>query len=199
MVLRALQPFLDHPDVAKIALVLPADSAKHPPPWLARLAGRTLAIVPGGAERRDSVATGLGVLPPQCTTVLVHDGARPFVAAKTIDRVIAVARAGSGAVPAIPLSDTVKQTEPGGDGTRIAHTLARDRLWRAQTPQGFPRSVLERAYARRDPASSPATDDAVLVEALGEPVCVVLGSPFNLKVTTPEDFALAELWASRGG
>lgn len=86
MVLRALRPFTAHPDVAHVALVLPPADAANPPPFLAELRGSGLALVAGGAERGDSVARGLAVLPPQCTVVLVHDGARPFVDRSVIDR-----------------------------------------------------------------------------------------------------------------
>jgi 2-C-methyl-D-erythritol 4-phosphate cytidylyltransferase len=197
MVLRALRPFVSHPDVAHVVLVLPPDDALAPPAFLRDL-GSGLTFVAGGAERADSVAAGLAALAPECTTVLVHDAARPFVERAVIDGVIAHARAGEGAVAAVRLSDTLKQTVP-GDDTRVARTLPRDGLWRAHTPQGFPRAVLERAHApdagRRE---ARPTDDAALVEPTGVPVRLVPDSPSNLKVTTAADLALAELIAGRG-
>ncbi len=196
MVLRALRPFAAHPDVARIALVLPAADAADPPPFLRGLVGAGLVVVPGGPERADSVVAGLAALGPDCTTVLVHDAARPFVERAVIDAVITCARAGEGAVAAVRVSDTLKEASA-DDATRIARTVARDGLWRAQTPQGFPRAVLERAYAARQGGAP--TDDAALVERTGVPVRLVPDSPRNLKITTAEDLAIAELLAGRGG
>jgi 2-C-methyl-D-erythritol 4-phosphate cytidylyltransferase len=134
------------------------------------------------------------VLAAECTVVLVHDGARPFVERGVIDAVIAHARAGEGAVAAVPVSDTLKEQTP-GDPPRVARTVPRDRLWRAQTPQGFPRRLLEEAYARAaDPNA--ATDDAALVEACGGAVRLVPDTPRNLKITTREDLAVAEALAA---
>jgi 2-C-methyl-D-erythritol 4-phosphate cytidylyltransferase len=196
MVLRALRPFAAHPDVARIALVLPAADAADPPAFLRGLVGAGVVVVPGGPERADSVVAGLAALGPDCTIVLVHDAARPFVERTVIDAVITCARAGEGAVAAVKVSDTLKEASA-DDATRIARTVARDGLWRAQTPQGFPRAVLERAYAARQGGA--ATDDAALVERTGVPVRLVPDSPRNLKITTAEDLAIAELLAGRGG
>lgn len=191
MVVRALGAFTNHPEVAQVVLVLPSDDAAHPPAFLSEQA---LTIVAGGAHRGDSVRAGLRALRAECAVVLVHDGARPFVDPAVIDAVLAVARGGEGAVPAVPLSDTLKETEP-GDPTRIARTRPRAHLWRAQTPQGFPRKVLEQAHARAVRDGHRATDDAALVETIGVPVRLVPDTTRNLKVTTREDLALAELLA----
>lgn len=196
MVLRALRPFTSHPDVAHVVLVLPRDDAAHPPGFLRDLTSPSFAItiVPGGMHRGDSVRAGMAALRPECVVVLVHDGARPFADRTVIDAVIGYARKGECAVPAVPLSDTLKEADP-KDPTRIVRTHPRARLWRAQTPQGFPRAVLEQAHARAAAIRRRATDDAALVEALGVPVRLVPDSTRNIKVTTPEDFALAELLA----
>lgn len=195
MVLRALRPFTSHRDVAQVVLVLPPDDAAKPPAFLADLpALPVLTIVAGGSHRGDSVRAGLAALRDECSVVLVHDGARPFVERAVIDAIIAFARGGEGAVPAVPLSDTLKEAEV-DDPTRIARTRPRARLWRAQTPQGFPRVVLEEAHARAVRCGHRATDDAALVEATGVTVRLVPDSARNLKVTTPEDLALAELLA----
>jgi 2-C-methyl-D-erythritol 4-phosphate cytidylyltransferase len=194
MLLRALRPFVAHPEVIHTVIVLPSDDAATPPAFLTDLAGSTLTLVAGGAERSDSVAAGLRALPAACAVVLVHDAARPFPDPEVIGAVIREARAGHGAVAAVPVTDTLKETAPDGDSRRVLRTISRDRLWRAQTPQGFPRAVLEAAY--RQPAEG-ATDDAALVERLGTAVRVVPDSPCNLKVTTAEDLEWAELWAAR--
>ncbi|MGZ8399487.1 MAG: 2-C-methyl-D-erythritol 4-phosphate cytidylyltransferase [Gemmatimonadales bacterium] len=192
MVLRALRPFVSHPDVAQVVLVLPPEDVAHPPAFLSDFSG--LSVVPGGSHRGDSVRAGLSALRPECTVVLVHDGARPFVDRTVIEAVIGYARAGEGAVPAVPLSDTLKEATA-ADSTLIQCTRPRARLWRAQTPQGFPRAVLEAAHARAARDGHRATDDAALVEAMGVSVRLVLDSCRNLKVTTPDDLVLAEMLA----
>jgi 2-C-methyl-D-erythritol 4-phosphate cytidylyltransferase len=191
MLLRALRPFTSHPAVAQVVVALPPPLAAAPPEWLARLAGGRLALVAGGAARADSVRAGLAVLRDDVTVVLVHDAARPFVSRETIDAVVARARGGVGAVAAVPVSDTLK--EAGGDG-RVTRTVPRDGLWRAQTPQGFPRTMLAAAYAARSDDPSP-TDDAAVCERAGFPVEVVPDTTANIKVTTAEDFRLAEALA----
>jgi len=197
IVLRALRPFTAHREVAQVVLVLPPADAAQPPPFLRGLAGPALRLVPGGAERGDSVLAGLAALEPVCSIALVHDAARPFVKADVIDAVIQEARAGSGAVAAVPITDTVK--ELAGGGHRVLRTLPRERLWRAQTPQGFPRALLVEAYERARQDGVKAADDAALVERLGATVTVIPDSPRNFKITTAEDLAWAEAWvASRG-
>ena len=195
MVLRALRPFTSHPEVAHVVLVLPPEDAANPPAFLSGFSALSaFSIVPGGAHRGDSVRAGIAALPAECVVVLVHDGARPFVDRTVLDAVIGYARKGEGAVPAVRLSDTLKEVDP-RDPTRVVRTRPRARIWRAQTPQGFPRAVLERAHAHAARTGHRATDDAALVEAIGVPVRVVPDSTRNIKVTTPEDLALAELLA----
>jgi 2-C-methyl-D-erythritol 4-phosphate cytidylyltransferase len=191
MLLRAIRPFAQHPRVCQIVVALSGEHATHPPPWLRDLVGSRLRVVSGGATRAASVRAALDTLDPACTVVLVHDAARPFVSADEIDRVIAVAARGSCALLATPLSDTLKRAGPDG---RVAATIPREHLWRALTPQGFPRATLEAAY-RRAGSDLGATDDAALIEALGESVMLVEGRTTNLKVTTQEDFLLAEALA----
>lgn len=197
MLLRALRPFTSHPDVRQTVVVLPAADAAAPPAWLAPLLGDALVVVAGGAERGDSVANGLAALGPDCTTVLVHDAARPFVDTETVSAVIAATRddAVGGAIAAVAVGDTLKEAAP-DDALRVARTVPRDGLWRAQTPQGFRRAVLTEAHRRARAEGAAATDDAALVERLGLVVRLVPDSPRNFKVTTPGDFALAELVAA---
>jgi len=191
MLLRALRPFTSHPEVGQVVVALPQGFAEHPPEWLARLAGERLTLVTGGDTRSASVRVALRALQKDLTLVLVHDGARPFVSRTTIDAVIARARGGVGAVAALPMGDTVKEVL---EGSRILRTVARDRLWRAQTPQGFPREWLDQVYAKRNGADG-GTDDAELCEHAGFPVEVVADLPHNLKITTPDDFRVAEALA----
>lgn len=192
LLLRALHPFTSHPDVGRVTVALPAGLADHPPEWLGKLRGERLAFVTGGATRAESVRAGLRALAADARIVLIHDAARPFVSRETIDAVIACARGGAGAVAAVPVSDTIKEV---GEGARIARTVPREKLWRAQTPQGFPRHMLEQAYARLGQNDPPPTDDAELCERAGFPVDVVADSVHNLKVTTADDFRIAEAFA----
>lgn len=196
MLLRALRPFTSHPDVRQVVVVLPALQAAAPPAWLAELAGDQLRIVAGGAERMDSVEQGLRALGVGCALVLVHDAARPLVRRDTVDAVIGQARKGTGAIAAVAVSDTLKDSGPDGGVPQIRRTIPRDGLWRAQTPQGFPRPMLERAYAAARKDNATGTDEAALVERLGEPIMLVPDSTWNIKVTTPEDLVLAELIAA---
>lgn len=190
VLLRSLEPFLSHPQVAMIAAVVPPEEAHHPPDWLAEIAGVRLRIVPGGDERESSVRAGLAVLSDACQIVLVHDGARPFPSHEVIEQVIEVARSGRAATAALPVGDTLKEAERTDDGIVVKRTLSRDELWRAQTPQGFPRAVFEQAHA--EGGDLPATDDAQLVERLGIPVVLVPDLSSNLKITTAEDLEIAE-------
>jgi 2-C-methyl-D-erythritol 4-phosphate cytidylyltransferase len=197
MLLRAVRPFAQHPRVRQIVLALPAEFAARPPDWLKDLIGRRLEVLAGGATRADSVALALERLDPACRIVLVHDAARPFVSEDTINAVIAAAETGSGAVAAVPVGDTLKRVDPSRMSLpQVTETVDRRGLWRAQTPQGFPRALLEEAYAHRGEAAD-ATDDAQLVERLGRAVVVIPDHTTNIKVTTADDFILAEALASR--
>lgn len=189
MLLHSVQAFMGRRDVAIVVAVLPHSHAGDPPPWLFQCDVDRLLVSVGGRERQESVYAGLEDLPDEVRVIVVHDAARPLVDDATIERVIAAARRGTGAVAALPVVDTLKEVDAGG---RIVRTIARDGLWRAQTPQAFPREMLVRAHleARRDGIS--ASDDAALCERLGLPVLVVQGSERALKVTTEPDFARAD-------
>lgn len=189
--LHSLQAFQARPDVAMVVCVLPRQYAGDPPPWIFQCDTDRMLISVGGATRADSVANGLEDLTPECRYVLVHDAARPFASPEMIDRVVAEARKGHGAIAALPVVDTLKRVDETG---RIVATVPRAGLWRAQTPQGFPRELLERAHreARAAGTHAQATDDAALCEALGIPVHVVRGSERAMKVTEDGDFARAE-------
>jgi 2-C-methyl-D-erythritol 4-phosphate cytidylyltransferase len=193
MLLHAVQTFQRRADVALVVCVLPKSSAGDPPPWLFQADLDRLLVSVGGRERGDSVWSGLEDLPEEATIAVIHDAARPLVTDATIEAVIATARQGRGAVAAIPVVDTLKEADAGG---RIVRTVDRERLWRAQTPQAFPREMIERAYleARREGIS--ATDDSALCERLGFPVLLVPGSERALKITDERDFARAEALAS---
>jgi 2-C-methyl-D-erythritol 4-phosphate cytidylyltransferase len=144
----------------------------------------TAVAVEGGATRADSVRAGLAAVPLDAEVVLVHDAARPLATRSLCDAVVAAVRDGAdAAVPAIPISDTVKRV----DGARVVETVDRAQLVAVQTPQAFRASRLRAAHA----SGGDATDDAALVEATGGTVVVVAGDPRNIKITTRDDLAIA--------
>lgn len=189
MLLHSVQAFHARADVAMVVVVLPKAYASDPPPWLFQSDLDRLLVSVGGRERAESVANGLEDLPEEVEYVLVHDAARPLVTDGMIDRVVSAARGGCGAIAALPVVDTLKEVDD--DGV-ILRTVERGRMWRAQTPQAFPREMIERAHAAARHEGVSATDDAALCERLGLPVRVVRGSERAMKVTEELDFARAE-------
>ena len=145
-------------------------------------------IVPGGAQRQDSVYAALSVIPEDVDFVLVHDGARPFVTDETIAALIEDTVKHGASVAAVPVKDTIKSAD---DGV-FSETLDRSRLYSIQTPQGFGRKLLKLAYDRAFAENFYGTDDAVLVEKMGEKVYLVKGDYHNIKITTKEDIILGE-------
>lgn len=163
-----------------VVVVLPAEDAGAP------------GTVAGGATRSASVRNGLGAVPGEATIVCVHDAARPFATKADFDAVIAAVRAGAdGAVPALPVTDTVKVID--GSGT-VVTTPDRSTLVAVQTPQAFRAGMLRRAHA----SAAEGTDDAALVERLGGTVVVVPGSVRNRKLTVPDDLDWARREAMSG-
>jgi 2-C-methyl-D-erythritol 4-phosphate cytidylyltransferase len=182
------QPVIAHalaalaaPPVAQIALVV---AAERLPDARALAATQPLptVVVPGGARRQDSVRNGLRALGP-CDWIAVHDAARPFATHDLLLRTLAAAQPTGAAVAAVPVKDTIKQVRENA----VLQTLPRDELWAVQTPQVFRADLLARAHHAPDDA----TDDAALVERLGIQVRVAQGAYDNIKVTTPDDLALA--------
>lgn len=147
-------------------------------------------VVEGGATRTGSVWRGLQTLDDARTRIVaVHDGVRPFVTTEEIERTVRAAEETGAAVLCAPVTDTIKLIE----GERIARTLPRENLRRALTPQCFRYELLMRACERAVLEESEATDDSALVELSGAPVALVEGDSRNIKITRPEDFALAEI------
>lgn len=140
----------------------------------------------GGRRRQDSVAAGLAQL-KDCHWVVIHDGARPFVTGELIEQGLKAARETGAAVAAVPVKDTIKLA---GDDWIVHQTLPRQNLWAVQTPQVSRIDIIKEAYRRAD---SDVTDDASLVEQSGYKVKLYMGSYDNIKITTPEDMALAEV------
>ncbi|MCU0627037.1 MAG: 2-C-methyl-D-erythritol 4-phosphate cytidylyltransferase [Gemmatimonadaceae bacterium] len=192
MLLHALQTFQLRPDVALVVVVLPREYAADPPPWVFQCDIERLLVSTGGSDRMRSVYNGLEDMPEGVNVVAIHDAARPLASGALIDRVIREARAGHGAIAALPVVDTLKEVDETG---RIVRTVPRERLWRAQTPQAFPRAMIDEVHTRARKERLTATDDAALCEHYGFPVQVVRGSERALKVTSESDFELAEALA----
>ena len=188
---HSLARLADHPMIHAVQPVIRDDD----PVWPGvreRLADRenVLAAASGGDERQKSVANGLKALDnlgPE-DLVLVHDAVRPCIRGLEIDAVIGAAREGSGAILAVPVADTLKRVNSDG---QIEATVDRKPLWRAQTPQVFPAEKLAGALDRAMAGDAPATDEAMVMEQAGYRVRVVPGREDNLKITQPEDLALA--------
>jgi 2-C-methyl-D-erythritol 4-phosphate cytidylyltransferase/2-C-methyl-D-erythritol 2,4-cyclodiphosphate synthase len=181
----SLEALAGHPAVDQVRVVLHPDDRV-----LYEEAAGALDLLPpvaGGAARQDSVRLGLESLAALAPDrVLIHDGARPFIDAATIDRVLGALAEAPGAIPALPLRDTVKR----GSAGRVAETLDRAMLWRAQTPQGFHYAAILAAH--RAAAGNDLPDDAAVLEQAGHGVRLVEGNEGNFKVTTSEDLLRAE-------
>lgn len=186
LVAHAVSAFESLPQVSEIVLVLARANVE----WGCRLVGqegwqKVSHVCPGGARRQDSVKAGLQHLSP-CQWVVVHDGARPCVTPDIIQRGLEHVRDTGAAVAAVPVKDTIKRVSPEGV---VLDTPPRQTLWAVQTPQVFRYDILQRAHRT---ATEEATDDASLIERMGYTVKVFWGSYENIKVTTPEDMAIAE-------
>ena len=191
VVAHALRRFAQVGEVAEVILAVDPSDVDFAASALAevmKLFGN-FRIIPGGAERPDTVAAALKCVDAACSLVAVHDAVRPLVAVESIRRAIEAADNCGAAIVAVPVSDTVKRV--GADGM-IAETVSRDGLWVAQTPQVFRTQLIIDAYRNRHTLSPAVTDDAQLVEAMGVRVAIIEGSATNLKITTPEDLQRAE-------
>jgi len=190
LVLRAAEALSAAPEVTCIVPVVPANAMERFGALLAEFGepAGLAAPVAGGAERQDSVRAGIEALPPDFDLVAVHDAARALVRPEAVSRVVAVAARSGAAILATPVRDTIKRVSEG----RIVATPDRATCWAAQTPQVFRVELLREALAKAASAGHRATDDAALVERLGITVHVVEGDSDNLKLTHPEDLAVAE-------
>jgi 2-C-methyl-D-erythritol 4-phosphate cytidylyltransferase/2-C-methyl-D-erythritol 2,4-cyclodiphosphate synthase len=191
ILVRTLRVFLEHPLVRIIVVALPAEylesGKKQILSYFNEGLQQQLIFTLGGDTRQQSVQNGLEVLPAAINGVLVHDGARPMVTAEVIDRCIAGIKSHGAVIAAVPVKDTLKEVE----GNSITGTVDRSRLWQAQTPQAMQRKVLERAYKHAQATSFSGTDEASLLEHAGIAVSVVTGSETNIKITRPDDLAIA--------
>ena len=193
IIIHTLRRFDDCAAIAEVVAVVPEGAEGE----LRALAGahgvgKLGRVVAGGRTRAESVWNGLGAVDPSAEVVAVHDAVRPFVTPEEIGRVVSEAERHGAALLARPAVDTIKEAE----GGRVVRTLERARLWHAQTPQCFRYGLLRRAYELALASGLDATDDSALVERLGEPVRIVEGHARNIKITTRQDFALAEVIVS---
>lgn len=184
-----LEVFQKFPSVSSIVLVLNEDNLERGKKLVKEYGfDKVEKIVIGGQRRQDSVKEGLKYL-PFCDWVMIHDGSRPCLSSEIIERGLEIARVYKAAIPAVPVKETVKVVEE----NFIVSTPERSKLWLAQTPQIFSFELVKKAYEIEKEAS----DDASLVEAIGHPIPIFFGSYENIKVTTPEDLIVAELWLKR--
>lgn len=178
-----------HPAVDGVVLVVP-EGWEEPATLLADdlVAGKVSAAVAGGATRADSVVRGLAEVPDDADLIVVHDAARPFASPALVTSVLEALAQAEGAVPGLPVTDTVKRVQAG----RVVETLQRSQLVAVQTPQAFHAQALRGAYAVSPDALAAATDCASLLEAAGRTVAVVAGEPGNFKITDADDLVAAE-------
>ena len=155
-------------------------------------------LVEGGEHRQHSVANALATISASTDdVVLVHDAVRPFVTAEIVDEVIQGAQKFGAAIAGVPAVDTIKKVERTADGALITATIPREHVVMAQTPQGFRYDVLKKAFDEAAADGFLGTDEASLVERSGHEVAVVMGSPRNIKITTPGDMELAEFYLQK--
>lgn len=201
ILVRTLDVFEAHPEVGVVVLVTAAGEVDQVREMVAANAcQKVAAVVPGGATRQESEYLGVEAIAPAIESggldvVMVHDAVRPFVLPDEITRLAAEARTGAGAILAAPAPDSL--VERGEDGLVVPAPTG---VWAAQTPQAFEGRLLLRAH--REAAADPdvrATDTAAVLERLGHPVHVVEGRPENIKITTADDLALAEVIVRQGG
>jgi 2-C-methyl-D-erythritol 4-phosphate cytidylyltransferase / 2-C-methyl-D-erythritol 2,4-cyclodiphosphate synthase len=197
ILLRTLEVFVRHRAIGSIIVVIHPDDQRLFAEAVGPVKERVTAIV-GGATRQDSVRLGLEALQGASPdTVLIHDAARPFFDAALIDRTIAAVEDNQAALPAIAISDTLKRSDADG---LVSATVPRDRLFAAQTPQGFPfRPILAAHLKAHQAGRCDFTDDAAIAEWVGMPVMLVQGSPDNIKLTWARDIDMADQRLSGDG
>jgi 2-C-methyl-D-erythritol 4-phosphate cytidylyltransferase len=198
ILIRTLQAFDRHAEIDRIFVVLPQadiDGCRASSIAQARI-GKAVTIVAGGNHRQASVVNGLRAIPDQDGIVLIHDGVRPLVTRSLISACIEGARRWGACIPAIEAYDTLKKVRPDG---LIDRTVSRQRIVMAQTPQAFRLALIRRAHETAVDRGWLATDDASLLEKIGAAVHVIEGSRDNIKITRPEDLALAEIFLKSRG
>ena len=202
ILIHTLRKFAASPEISEICIALRKSEIAS---FRARLEKqdkdilrKKIIFAEGGEHRQDSVASALGAISAAPDDiVLVHDAVRPFVTPEIIHDVIHASQKYGAAIAGMPAMDTVKQVERTADGAVITSTIPRERVVMAQTPQGFRYDVLKKAFDEATADGFLGTDEASLVERSRHEVAVVMGSPRNIKITTPADMNLAEFFLKR--
>ena len=187
---RTLMVFARCDAVNEIILVVPEDDIDFCRDTILEPEGlnHKIVLISGGKRRQDSVFNGLKNVNPNCDIVVIHDGVRPFVQNEHITKCIDGAIRFGACIMGLPTYETLKQVDP---SDHIIRTLKRDDIWLAQTPQAFRHELLRQAHERARIENFTATDDASLLEWLGETVKIVMGSRRNIKITVKEDLLMA--------
>jgi len=188
---RSLNKFILLPAIKEIIIAVSRENMARAARLVSKYKAKLpeIKLVKGGKERCDSVANALKIINPASRIILIHDAARPLVKKEDIIRLVKAVRKNGAAILAVPVVDTIKRVNSNG---QIKETLPRQELWAAQTPQGFKRDIIMKAYNRLLKRSKTITDDASLVEHIDYPVRIVPGSYTNLKITTPADKIFAQ-------
>ncbi len=202
VLVQTLRRFAQSPQINEIFVALRKSEIE---PFRARLERespdilkKNTVLLEGGDNRQQSVANALSaVLAADDDLVLVHDAVRPFVNDEIIGDVIAAAAKYGAAITGVPAVDTVKQVERTAEGALIKTTIPREKVVMAQTPQGFRYDVIKKAFDEATADGFIGTDEASLVERSGHQVAVVMGSPRNIKITTPADLELAKFYSTQ--
>ena len=190
ILIHTLLKFSKSDKIEKLIVAAAVDEVKIVEEMLAEVEGlKPFQIVEGGSERQYSIANAIKFLPDNCDVVLVHDAARPLISVETIEEVIAAARIYGCAIAAVPEKNTIKVIDDDGF---VVDTPPRATLVSVQTPQGFKRDIIVKAYEQAERDNFLGTDDSSLVERLGCKVKIVKSDYKNIKITTPEDILIAE-------
>jgi 2-C-methyl-D-erythritol 4-phosphate cytidylyltransferase len=197
ILLRTLEQFAQVPEVSDVYIAVRENETRRLRDFLSAQRLRPhMHVVLGGDHRQHSVANALGAVNSAANDiVLVHDAVRPFIDREIIVNVIESAAKYGAAIAGLPAVDTIKQVERTAEGAIITSTIPRERVVMAQTPQGFRYELIKRAFDDAAQDGFIGTDEASLVERAGHKVAVVMGSPRNIKITTPSDLELAEFYA----
>jgi len=189
LLFHTIQTFLTIAEISEIIISAPGEHLEQLERELRSFTGsKPLKVVKGGERRQDSVFAGLKASHDSSDTIIIHDAVRPFISKEIIQEAIKACKFHDAVVAALPAKDTIKQVM----GNQIISTLPRNEIWQAQTPQVFMRSVLTEALELAQKEGIEGTDEAVLAERLGYQVGIIKGSPFNIKITTKEDWIFAE-------
>lgn len=197
ILVHTLRIFQESQAVDAIYLVVPESDIEQTRRQVVQSYGlpKVHRILAGGAQRQDSVRNGLIALNEDCGIVVIHDGVRPFVSRELLGAAVEGAKQNGAVTVGVPVKDTVKKVDASGS---VVETLDRDGLWLIQTPQAFRRDIIEAAHGQAHRKGYYGYDDAILVEKMGFPVRMIPGSYNNIKITTREDLAVAEVLLKRG-